>query len=325
MKKENLKQFYRSLGRNLLFVMRGIIKRLPYPVYRVIARFFLQFGKLVMYKKKKTAYENLRFAFGREMSDPEIKKIAKQYFQNFGRGMVDLLYYADRHALSDQNIKIVGQEHLDQALSKGNGVILTGGHFGNFILMYQKLVRAGYKTNVIMRRVRDHAFEQYITELRQESGIKTIYDLPAKKCVVDSLKALRNNEVLIILLDQNYGQHGRVFVDFFGLPAATAAGPVVFSMRTKAPILPIFCLQDDDKEMGLKIVIEPELTLEQGIDEEDTIYRNVSAITGRIETYVRNYPHEWGGWIHRRWKSKPLEEQLIIDRLTGRPNSQLVK
>lgn len=312
----HLKQFYRALGRNMLFFMRGIIKRLPYPVYRVIARIFLQFGKLVMYKKKQTALQNLKFAFGREMNNQEIKKIAKQYFQNFGRGMIDLLYYVDRQGLSDQNIRIIGQEHLDQALAKGNGVILTGGHFGNFILMYQKLVRAGYKTNVIMRRVRDQVFEQYISELRNESGIKTIYDLPAKKCVVDSIKALRNNEVLIILLDQNYGSQGRVFVDFFGRPAATATGPVVFSLRTKAPILPIFCLQDEG-ELSFKIIIEPELVLEQGSDEQDTIHKNVSMITEVIERYVRRYPHEWGGWIHKRWKSKPVEEQIIIDRLRG--------
>lgn len=311
-----LKQFYRAIGRNLLYLMRWIIKRLPYGVYRVIARFFLQIGKLVMYKKKQTALQNLKYAFGREKSNKEIKIIAKSYFQNFGRGMIDLLYYVDRQDLSDQNIRIIGQEHLDRALSKGKGVILTGGHFGNFILMYQKLVRAGYKTNVIMRRVRDMAFEQYISGLRDDSGIKTIYDLPAKKCVGESIRALRNNEVLIILLDQNYGSAGRVFVDFFGQPAATATGPAVFSMRTKAPVLPIFCLRDGT-EMNFKIIIEPEIEFEEGVDEQDTILKNISKITKIIEGYVRSYPHEWGGWIHKRWKSKPIEEQLIIDRLKG--------
>jgi lauroyl/myristoyl acyltransferase len=27
-------------------------------------------------------------------------------------------------------------------------------------------------------------------------------------------------------------------------------------------------------------------------------------LTGIIESYIRNYPAEWG-WIHRRWKSRP--------------------
>ncbi|MBZ0166830.1 MAG: lysophospholipid acyltransferase family protein [Candidatus Omnitrophica bacterium] len=310
------KGFQRAVGRNLLYATRWIVRRLPYAVYRVIANFFLLFSKLVMYRKRDIAFQNLRCAFGRDKSENEIKDIARRYFHNFGKGLVDLVYFADHQELTDKNIRLEGQAHLDAALARGNGVILTGGHFGNFILMYHKLTRLGYKTNVIMRRMRDNALEQYITEIRQQIGIKTIYDLPAKKCVVESLRALRRNEILIILLDQNYGSAGRVFVDFFGRKAATASGPVVFSLRTKAPILPIFCLGDDG-EMRHKIILEPELLLESGTDEQDTIERNVARITKVIENYVSRYPHEWGGWIHKRWKSKPAAEQRIIDQLTG--------
>ena len=311
---EGMVKFQRAVGRNLLYGTRWVVARLPYPVYKVLANFFLLFSKLVMYRKRHIAWQNLRCAFGRTKSDAEIKTIARRYFHNFGKGLVDLIYYADHQHLTDQNIRIEGKEHLDKALAQGKGVILTGGHFGNFILMYHKLARMGYKTNVIMRRMRDESLEEYITQMRQEIGVNTVYDLPAKKCVVESLRVLRRNEILIILLDQNYGSAGRVFVDFFGRPAATASGPVVFSLRTKAPILPIFCLGDGE-EMKHKIVIEPEFEVEMGEDEQDTITRNVARITKIIEGYVTKYPHEWGGWIHKRWKSKPAAEQEIIDRL----------
>ncbi len=309
-------KFQRAVGRNLVYATRWIVGKLPYPVYKVIANFFLLLSKMVMYRKRHIAWQNLRCAFGRTKSDAELRAIARQYFHNFGKGLVDLIYYADHQHMTDENVRVEGREHLDQALAKGNGVILTGGHFGNFILMYHKLARMGYKTNVIMRRMRDDALEQYITQMRHEIGVHTVYDLPPKKCVVESLKVLRRNEILIILLDQNYGSAGRVFVDFFGRQAATASGPVVFSLRTKAPILPIFCL-GDGADMRHKIIIEPELELEMGIDEQDTITRNVARITKLIEKYVSLYPHEWGGWIHKRWKSKPAAEQRIIDRLKG--------
>lgn len=313
---EGLVKFQRAIGRNLLYTTRWVVGRLPYPVYRVLANFFLLFSKFIMYRKRHIAWQNMRCAFGRTKSDAEIKVIQREYFQTFGKGLVDLIYYADHQHLTDSHIRVEGLENLDKALAKGNGVILTGGHFGNFILMYHKLARMGYKTNVIMRRMRDVSLEEYITQLRKEIGVQTIYDLPAKKCVVQSLRALRQNEILIILLDQNYGSAGRVFVDFFGRKAATASGPVVFSLRTKAPILPIFCL-GDGADMQHKIVIEPELELEMGENEEDTIYRNVAKITKVIESYIVKYPHEWGGWIHKRWKSKPAAEQQIIDRLKG--------
>jgi lauroyl/myristoyl acyltransferase len=40
-------------------------------------------------------------------------------------------------------------------------------------------------------------------------------------------------------------------------------------------------------------------------------------LTGIIEKYIRQYPYEWGGWMHNRWKSRTLEEQSIIDALNA--------
>lgn len=312
---EKLKQFERSLGRHALIGMRWLFNRMPYGLYRALTIFFILIGKVALIKKRQTAVESLRKAFGREKSEKELKHIAGACFENFGRGMVDLIYFIDRPQKLKDNIRFEGKEHLDKALALGKGAILVSAHFGNFIMLYYRMVLEGYKTNVIMRRVRDAEFEKYISQFRDERGIGTIYDLPSRKCVVDSLKALRNNEILFILLDQNYGSDGRVFVDFFGHPAATAAGPVVFGNRTGAPILPAFIMQDNaggaiDKH---KIVIDPQVFLDNVGDDHANIVHNVAKLTKIIEHYIRLYPHEWGGWMHKRWKSRLIEEQTAID------------
>jgi len=51
------------------------------------------------------------------------------------------------------------------------------------------------------------------------------------------------------------------------------------------------------------------MTIEEMDTDEATVKFNVQRITDLIETYVRRYPHEWG-WMHRRWKTRPLEEIL---------------
>jgi len=238
-------KFGRALGRHVLIGSRWMIRRMPYPVYKIFAYIFFRIGHCAMINKRKIAQQNLTIALGNEKSEQEIRKIANDCFNNFGWGMIDLIYFVDRPHLVTQNVKIVGKEHLDNVLKAGHGAIFIGAHFGNFILMYFRMVLEGYSTNVIMKRTRDEDFEKYISELRNERGLKTIYDLPPRQCVQKSLKALRNNEILFILLDQNYGSAGRVFVDFFGEKAATATGPVVFSNRTKAPVLPIFMRRDN--------------------------------------------------------------------------------
>ena len=126
--------------------------------------------------------------------------------------------------------------------------------------------------------------------------------------VTDSLKVLRDNEILFIPIDQNFGSDGGVFVNFFGQKAATATGPVVFANRTKAPIIPMFIIHEDEDRH--KVIIEPPLVLEEGRDEKETLYINTSKLTNLIEHYIRLYPYEWA-WMHRRWKSKPYPLKYV--------------
>jgi len=306
-----MKKFLRTLARNAFVVVRWIIRKMPYPIYRFSMLGFIAIGHCVMFKKRKIAMKSLRTAFGSNMDDAQIRRIASACFRNFGRGMIDLIYLIDRPHLIKEKVKIEGKQYLDDALKAGNGVILLSAHFGNFILMYLRFVVEGYKTNVIMRRARDEEWEKTISELRNSLGLHTIYSLPQRKCIEQSLRVLRNNEILFILLDQNFGGAGRVFVDFFGHKAATAAGPVVFSNRTGAPILPLFIIhQKADKH---KIIIDPPIELDAAGGSQ-ALTANVAKITKVIEGYIRKYPHEWGGWMHNRWKSRTIDEQRIIDQ-----------
>ena len=307
------KRVARALARHMLVSSRWIIRKMPYAVFQVFIYVFMGLGYSLMLKKRRLAIRNLHKVYGGKKTDEEIENIAKACFRDFGRGMAEVIYYADRPKAIPSVVDIEGSQHLDAALEAGNGAVLVSAHFGNFLLMYFRMVAAGYKTNVIMRRTRDQQFEKYISDFRSAFGLKTIYDLPPRRCIQESLRALRRNEILFILLDQNYGTDGRVFVDFLGHKAATAAGPVVFSCRTQAPILPVFMKRESKHRH--KITIEPPIAIERCASEEDTLIRNVAAVTRVIEEYIHRYPHMWGGWMHNRWKSKPVKEQTLVDRL----------
>ncbi|MBF0385283.1 MAG: hypothetical protein HQL27_05370 [Candidatus Omnitrophica bacterium] len=308
-----MKRIKRALARALLISCRWIIRRLPYPVYKTFMGFFVFLGRCFMSRMEKFAYESLKIAFEGEKSEQEIQNIAKKCFNNFGRGMIDMIYFADRPDEILGKIAIEGKEHLDEALRKGKGAIIVSAHFGIFLLMYFRIVMEGYKTNVIMRRMRDSVFEQYISEFRNEKGLATIYSLPQRQCIEKSLRALRNNELLFILLDQNFGGDGRIFVDFFGKKAATAAGPAIFHQRTDAPIIPMFIFRESDTKH--KIIIDKPLEFERNSNSTEEIIIIIQRITAIIEKYIRNAPHEWGGWMHKRWKTRTNEEQAVIDRL----------
>ena len=303
--KQNIKIMQRALARYGLFGTNWLLVRLPYSMVRGLTRVFIAIGYRFTIKQRKIAQESLRIAFGQQKNPAEINLITKKCFENIGQGMTEMLYFMAHPQWLNQKILWEGREHLDTTLKKNRGVIAVTAHFGNFPLMMLACSKAGYRCNAIIRPTRDQELEKFLLKKRRESDLQTVYAIPRRSCVDQSLKALRKNEVLFIPLDQNFGSGGGVFVDFFGQKAATATGPVVFALRTEAPILPMFIVRQ--KEDVHKIIIEPPLTLEKGNDDQETIKINITKLTNLIERYIRKYPQEWG-WMHRRWKSRPSFE-----------------
>lgn len=298
--KEITKRSQRLFARKALRVCSLIISFLPEPSIYAFANSLSKLGYLLAIRQRRIALQSLHIAFPEEKSAAAIQEIAKATFKNMAMGMVELIFLMEHPTIIKNRVEICGRENLDKALAEGNGVVGVSAHFGNFPLMLLRLVQEGIPTNAIIRFARDEKIERYFQHKRNALGLKTIYSQPRKICVEASIRALRDNELVFIPLDQNFGSGG-VFVEFFGRQAATATGPVIFALRTKAPILPMFIIRQKDNTH--KIIIEPALHIEEKEDSQKTIEHNIARITKIIESYIKSYPQEWG-WIHRRWKSQ---------------------
>ncbi|MCM8795300.1 MAG: lysophospholipid acyltransferase family protein [Candidatus Omnitrophica bacterium] len=296
--RKGISRFFGWLG---LMGCSLIIRFIPGALLYSFAVGLARIGYRFAHRQKKIALESLEIAFGKEKSLKERKEICRDCFIFMAKSGVELLFLMERPSLLKKKVLLVGREHLDRALSKGKGVILVSAHFGNFPLMLARLSLEGYKTAGIMRPMRDSRVERIFLTKRNKMNIKTIYSQPRKVCVENTIRALRENALVFIPLDQNFGTGG-IFVDFFGRKAATAKGPIVLAQRTEAVIVPCFIIRQKDNTH--KIIFEPALELQKKETQEETIRINVQRLTEIIESYIRQYPAEWG-WIHRRWKSKP--------------------
>jgi KDO2-lipid IV(A) lauroyltransferase len=296
--RKNLSHFLAWLGLNICSL---IVRIIPASCLYGFAEGIASLAYLFVKKQKKIALESLDIAFGKEKSRRELEKIAKDCFIYIAKGAVELMFFFDKPHMLDAKVDIEGKENLDAALKRGCGVILVSAHFGNFPLLLGRLAVGGYKAGGIMKPMHDAKMEELFRKKRQKYGVRTIYSQPRNECVNNTISALRNNELIFVPIDQNFGTGG-VFVNFFGRQAATATGPVVLAQRTKAALVPCFILrQPGDRH---KIIFEPEIELKEGKDSKDTVLINIQRLTDIIEAYIRKYPAEWG-WIHRRWKSKP--------------------
>jgi KDO2-lipid IV(A) lauroyltransferase len=246
---------------------------------------------------------NLRLAFGSEKSERELAAIAKACYRHLGLCLTEFIRLP---AMSADEIRALaelrGKERIEAALAAGKGAILLTGHLGNWEVTGSRIVAEGYRLNVIARAQRDSEITDYIRRTRERMGMRVLHRDVA---VRESLRALRRNELVGILVDQNAGDEG-IFVDFFGHLAATAPGAAAFALRTGAPVLPSFGWRNPDNTHVAQV--EEPVPLTQTGNHEHDLRVNTARYTKIIEEGIRRHPEQWF-WLHKRWKARPPGEQ----------------
>jgi KDO2-lipid IV(A) lauroyltransferase len=109
---------------------------------------------------------------------------------------------------------------------------------------------------------------------------------------------LERNRILFLQIDQN-APATECWVDFFGYLVPTFKGPVIFSIRKGAPILPMFIIRNPDARH--KIIIHPPFELATTGNTHEDITSNIASLTKIVEAVIREHPDQWW-WVHRRFK-----------------------
>ena len=245
------------------------------------------------------ALQNIRLAFGSERSESEIRSIAKRSFQNLGMMAVEFFRIPGMD-IEDFKRK-VSVEGLDEALKllgmKKGGLLLVG-HFGNWELMGFMSKVIGNPVLVIAKPIKQKRIDRWITEIRRVAGLELI---PPENGSRKVIKALSQNRVVGILIDQRAKRSRGVWADFFGRKAPTAPGLAALALKTGAPVVPVFMIRDGFQKHRL-LVKEP-LELVQTGDVEKDVEINTQIFTHVLESMIRQYPDQWF-WVHRRWERK---------------------
>jgi len=268
----------------------------------------LQLGRLVgdfiyycVPVRKAIVLDHLKQAFP-EKSVSEIKEIARGTYQNLGMNVLEHLCIP---TLSNEEIRCIvdlaDEEILVQALERKRGVIIVGGHFGNWEYSSSAVSANGYRFGVVVAKVSNKYINNKINEHREATGGEMIPKRSSTKAVI---RILRENGTVGMLIDQNQ-KRGGTFVNFFGRLCSTAKGPALIALKTGASIIYFASLRQPDGT--IKVVFEPvEIDYQAGATEENI--RDITQhCTTRLEHYSRLYPDQWF-WMHRRWKTRPREE-----------------
>ena len=266
-------------------------------VLKSLAYLFYLFDK----KQRKIAYENLRNAYGDELSDIQIRKIIRRNYLHFALVWIDFVKLPRIiNASNWQNyFEVEGLEFARKAQEEGKGVIFVTGHVGNWEVLGYAFEFFLHPLHSIAKHLKNPFADKFLTRLREQGRQKIIFTENASRKII---RVLRNNKLLGILVDQN-ARENNIFVDFFGQKAATTRSVATISLKTGAPIIMAF-LRRTDRKYRFKITFSEPIKIERTGNLEEDILSLTQRYTTMIESRIRKHPHEWL-WMHRRWKTKP--------------------
>jgi KDO2-lipid IV(A) lauroyltransferase len=249
------------------------------------------------------AMDNLRHAFP-EWDESRRYRTARAAYAHFGAIVLDLLWLQDRAreewlALSD----VEGAEHPLAAQREGRGVLYVAAHFGHWeALAVTHSWRFG-SVAVVTRPLDNPALDARLSALRGLSGNEVI---SKRKALGQVLRTLREGRGVAILMDQNVQAGDGIFVDFFGRKAATTT--VVAALAVKTGCAVVAGRGELRPDGRIRCVYDAPVVWQPSGDREADIAGLTQALTSRIEGWIRERPEQWL-WIHRRWKTRPPEEQ----------------
>jgi KDO2-lipid IV(A) lauroyltransferase len=298
---DSLKQFQNQLTITSLKIFLKLIQLLPRRCSQALFSGLFRIAYLYIHNLKNICRANLQFVYGQQKTADEYEIMVRACFDNIGRSMMDMLYFVERPKQLLKIVRIHHEERLKKTLEAQCGVIAVSAHLGNFPLLFLSLVRRGYRVNVVIRSMREKGFSKFMYDLCALWNINMIETFPQKHFIKETFSALRRNELLFILLDEVVPADEGVTVPFLGSYVTRGTGPMLFHDRLGAPVLPMFMIQD--QEGAFDLFIEEPLSVQSTLSPEENTIKNITYLTGVIESFVQKYPTQWGGWLNKRWIS----------------------
>lgn len=252
------------------------------------------------------ADQNLRIAFPDWSTEDRERTIAGCY-RNLGRVVWALAraHRFDKANISDW-IRYEGYEHYQNALHQGRGVLFLTAHLGCWELSSNAHALFGNPMTVLVRPLDNPLLDRLVERRRTRHGNRAVAKQSSAKEVI---QALRANQPVGILADQNTAGDDGVFVDFFGVPASATKGVAQLAMRTGAAVIPGFAFWNPQRRRFVLHFGAPVTMRDTGNRDADVV-ENTQRCQSAIEQAVRAHPDQWL-WIHRRWKRRPAGQPAI--------------
>lgn len=273
-----------------------VCARLPLPLNHLFGSLLGQLLMLTNSKQLRIAKRNLQRCFP-ELDSKQQQGLLRRNMQETAKTLFESgpVWLADKQKFFTMVQEAHGEQHLQQALDKGNGVILACPHLGNWEVV-NLYCSARHALTSLYRPPRMQAIDNLIRQARERFGAKLV---PTNAKGVRALfQALANNELVMILPDQDPRDKGGQFAPFFGIQANTMTLLSRLSQKSNATVL---CCYAKRLSHGRGFAIH-------FVPAENELYAkgmntSITALNQMLEQSIRQIPEQYQ-WGYKRFRSR---------------------
>jgi Kdo2-lipid IVA lauroyltransferase/acyltransferase len=281
--------------------VRWLLRRLPHEAARPLGRRIGDLAWLVLGSRRRVALRNLAIAYP-ERSAAERRRLARGCFQSLGAALTDTLS-ATRFDLVRlcRRVELEGWEHLRAIHAQGQGFFVLSAHLGHWEVAAHVAGAWAGPLSVVGRPLDNPHLDAELERLRHRFGNRLI---PKRGAARGMLKALGQGGVVGILIDQRVREQEGILVPFFGRECPTSPVLARLSLRTGAPVVPIFCHPEPGGRYRFvaRPAIRPPAADTEG-DDETAVHTLTRAYLEATEREIDLAPERWM-WMHDRFKGR---------------------
>lgn len=300
----------------LLLIIRTLILilyLLPRNQAIFFAKLIIRIILIFLPRARKVGMRNLQLIFP-EKSTKELRGILSFSFDILAE---NLLAYAksprlNKKMLSEmidysEVLKLTSEVRNRQSREGEQGVnmgfLLPTLHYGCFELLVHFQTILDRPFSFLARGFGLPNLDNYWNKRREMFGAEVF---ARKGGYQEIIKRIKSGRDVGILMDQNVKFNHAIFVDFFGIKAATTKTIGIVALRTSCPIIfGVTAYLGNNKHKAYLFEIK------NPVDEPGSIEEKIEKITKQIhihaEEVIRKHPEQWF-WIHRRYKTRPNGE-----------------
>jgi KDO2-lipid IV(A) lauroyltransferase len=184
-----------------------------------------------------------------------------------------------------------GEEHMDEALRAGRGMVVVTAHTAGWEVVGSSLFRrAGVPVMIVEEEESDPATAGIQDAARRAQGVAVAHVGGDPLAALPLVRHLRSGGIVALQIDRVRPGMRAASVRMFGMPALVPVGPAMLSMLTGAPMVPIFASRVGFR--SYEVDIAAPVRLARGASEEQ-VAGAMGYAAGALEAFVRDHPTQW--------------------------------